>query len=123
MIAGAVHGPWPRIVLTSVLLVTLAGCEDTLGIGGACASEMQQIRRQHGPPDQQARGLRSEIWLYGSSSGGFYYEFSWSTAGEPCRVVGPVAQNRLPEAEVIFTISPTPSDDSAERRTISAQER
>ncbi|CAN5797868.1 hypothetical protein BH23GEM6_BH23GEM6_02390 [soil metagenome] len=108
MIAVPFRPPVFRRLISTILLAAPLGCVDALGIRSACESEMQQVRRQHGPPDQRARGLRSEIWLYGSSSGGFYYEFSWSAAGEPCQVVGPLTQSRLPGTEVISTVSPSP---------------
>jgi len=91
-----------RLLGPLMLLMVLSGCVDALGIGSGCESEMQEVRRQHGPPDQRARGMRSEIWLYGSSSTGFYYEFSWGAVGEPCEVLGPLSQSRFPDSEVIF---------------------
>jgi hypothetical protein len=94
-------------VIPAVLALLLSGCLDGLGIGSGCEEEMHQVRRRHGAPDQQARGLRSEIWLYGRSPDGFYYEFSWGSAGEPCEVVGPVSQSLMSDrgASLIFEAS------------------
>ncbi len=91
-----------RRLFPLLLLMVLPGCLDGLGIGGACESEMQEVRRRHGAPDQQARGLRSEIWLYGRAPNGFYYEFNWGSAGEPCQVVGPINQSLLEDREMLL---------------------
>jgi hypothetical protein len=105
---------YSRLLLLLLLLV-LPGCLDGLGIGSACESEMQDVRRRHGAPDQQARGVRSEIWLYGRSPGGFYYEFSWGSAGEPCQVVGPISQSLLPDRDLLLDAGapaePRPGED------------
>jgi hypothetical protein len=90
-----------KLLLLAILILPLPGCLDGLGIGAACESEMQSVRRAHGAPDQRERGLRSEIWLYGRGPGGFYYEFSWGAAGDPCQVIGPVNQSRIDNREMI----------------------
>lgn len=101
----------------AILLIVLPGCVDGLGIGAACESEMQQVRRRHGAPDQQARGMRSEIWLYGQPPSGFYYEFSWGSAGEPCQVVGPVSQSLLGDGELLLSTAHSGDAATVEHRS------
>jgi hypothetical protein len=92
-----------KLFLLAILILPLSGCLDGLGIGSACESEMQAVRRSHGAPDLRERGLRSEIWFYGRGPGGFYYEFSWGAAGDPCQVIGPLNQSRMEDGELILS--------------------
>jgi hypothetical protein len=93
----------PKLLLAAIMMLLLSGCVDGMGIGAACESEMQDVRRAHGAPDQRERGLRSEIWLYGRGPAGFYYEFSWGAAGDPCQVIGPLSQSRMEGREMILS--------------------
>jgi hypothetical protein len=111
-------------LLPAILLILLSGCVDGIGIGVACEAEMQRVRRQHGAPDQQARGLRSEIWLYGRPPSGFYFEFSWGSAGEPCQVVGPVSQSLLDDRELLLNSDATgDAKDAGDRPSFPGGER
>jgi hypothetical protein len=105
----------PKLLLLAVLMLLLPGCVDGLGIGTACETEMQSVRRTHGAPDQRERGLRSEIWFYGRGPGGFYYEFSWGAAGDPCQVIGPVNQSRLEGREMILSAAAAPTEPREHR--------
>lgn len=87
------------VPLAAVVLV--AGCTDALGIGGECDTEMREVRRDEGLPDEQTpQGLRSVRWIYDSGSGArYYYDFDWSSGS--CIVTGPVAFSRaLPDEPV-----------------------
>jgi hypothetical protein len=104
-----------KLFQLAMLMLLLPGCVDGLGIGAACETEMQAVRRSHGAPDQRERGLRSEIWLYGRGPGGFYFEFSWGAAGDPCQVIGPVNQSRMEGREMILSAAAAPTELSEYR--------
>jgi hypothetical protein len=91
-------------LLPVLLLFALTGCVDGLGIGSACETEMQKVRRQHGPPDRQVMNQRSAIWEYYRPGGNLIYEFSWGSAGEPCRVVGPVSGTLLDDRPLLLQL-------------------
>lgn len=65
----------------------LAGCEPGLGlgIGTRCEAEKQDVRRQHGIPDDVQEGIRSEIWIYNPPAR-ITFTFSWDQEGENCTV-------------------------------------
>jgi hypothetical protein len=80
-----------RLALLLLTPALLAGCEDGLGIGSDCASEMRQVRLQEGQPDERQRsdrgGVTTEVWRYfDTARSGREYVFRWGPGEGICSV-------------------------------------
>lgn len=80
----------------ALILAPLAGCTDTLGIGGNCQAEMASVRQQFGSPDDTESVGESQLWFYDArpGRGRFTYEFDWASG--TCLVSGPNPYTRAP---------------------------
>lgn len=84
-----------RLALLFLIAVAVPGCLDGIGVATGCREEMEELRRQRGPPDEAVEGNRTQIWLYGIPPTGVYYEFRWDSSGETCEVRGPESLSRM----------------------------
>jgi hypothetical protein len=92
-----------RLAIPLLLSALLTGCEDGLGIGSSCDSEMRQVRQSEGgrPPDEVQRsalgGNVTEVWRYfDTGRSGRQYTFRWGPAEGICSVTGPVRFSLVP---------------------------
>ena len=97
--------PWTRARLRcagiALAAALLAGCTDSLGVGGDCSSAMTSTRRTEGrPPDlvqgpSELDGDFTEVWTFYQGSSGRRYSFRWGVSVLQCDVEGPAIVSRV----------------------------
>lgn len=93
--------PMLRFALLCSLVISAAGCVDSLGIGSDCDGRMREVRRREGPPDnvqesELAGNFTSRWYYFDSGTSGRVYTFRWGSSHSVCQVEGPARIDRLP---------------------------
>jgi hypothetical protein len=86
------------LLVPLLLLIPVAGCTDSLGLGHDCSAQKAEVRfREGGPPDRSQKteiaGDYTERWYY---DGGATYTFRWGVSYEGCQVDGGGLFSRIP---------------------------